>query len=166
MKFYRYTSYVEPRNIFGIPGLFSGCSVIESVRVSSVKCFFEQSCLNMVMEMLRQSEAPSIGTPILASDSSQRYSPDTSMGIVIDALMVDRWNESVEYSEYYNRCKPQQCSYTITTRGNLLYIFSTITGIFGGLTIILKIISQAIVTAVRNRKRSQTENANTSGKFQ
>ena len=165
MKFYTYSNFYQPRTTFNIPGLFAGCSVIESVRLSSVKCFFEQSCLKMVMQFLGKSRASPIATPILPSDSSQQYSPDTSMGTVIDALMVDRWNDSVDYKQYYHRCKPRQCSYTITTRGNVLYIFSTIIGIFGGLTIILKIVSQAIVTVVRNRKRTQTESANNAGKL-
>ena len=118
------------------------------------------------MELMRQTGAPPIDRSFLASDSSQQYPPDTSMSVVIDALMIDRWDDSVEYKQYFSRCKPLQCSYTITTRGNALYIFSTIIGVFGGLAVSLKMFSKVLVMAVRYRKRPQTGNANAAGKLQ
>ena len=163
LKFYRYVQYFPARIIVAIPNLFSGCSAIESVRLSSLICFFNQSCVNMIMELLTEEWERLPDTPILPSNVSQ-YSPDALMGTIIDNLMVDQWNENVQYKRYYNQCKPFQCSYTVTTRGSLVYILSTIIGIFGGLTVTLKIISQTIVTTVRNRMRSQTGNTNTTGK--
>lgn len=155
--------YFSPRVIFTIPKLFSGCSAIESVRLSSLKCFFNQSCLNIMAELLSEGWTRPPDMPILASTGSQ-YLPDAFMGTVIDNLMVDQWNENVEYKRFYNQCKPLECSYTVTTRGNFLYILSTITGIFGGLTVIVKIFSKTIVETVRNRMRPQRANTNMAGK--
>ena len=163
MKFYEGGVLSWEDHNVSIPQLFSGCSIIDSVRMSALMCFFNQSCLNGIMEVVSQYTTSTIHTPILAPNPS-RYSTDTLMGTVIDNLMVDRWNDYVDYDRYYSQCKPFQCSYIVTTRGNLLYIFSTIVGIIGGLTIILKLFSKLFVTTVRNRMRSSTENANITGK--
>jgi hypothetical protein len=163
MKFYEGGLLSWEDHNVSIPQLFSGCSVIESVRMSGLTCFFNSSCLNGIMKVLSQYANSTITTPILASNPG-RYLLDTLMGTVIDNLMVDRWNDNVDYDRYYSRCKPLQCSYIVTTRGNLLYIFSTIVGIVGGLTTLLKLFSKIFVTIVRNRMRSSTGNATITGK--
>ena len=163
MKFYTQDawSWVDPN--FIVPELFSGFSVVDSVRISALLCFFSQSCVNRTVELLSQDATLTIATPSLAINTSQ-YSPDTLMRTVIDDLMIDRWNDEIDYERYYSQCKPLQCSYTIAMRGNLLYIFSIIVGIFGGLTIFLKLLSKIIVTIVRNRMRSSIERNTVTGK--
>ena len=163
MKFYSRSNLRRGKLIFIVPKLFSGCSIIQSVRLSSLTCFFNLSCLNKIMKLLSRDAVLSMATPLFVSNVSQ-YSANTSMGTAIDELMVDRWNEHIEYNDYYDQCKPRQCSYTTSTRGNLFYIFSTIVAILGGLSITLKIFSNIIVTAVRNRMRLRTENTDIAGK--
>ena len=164
MKFYRNLIGANGKCIFAIPKFYSGCFTIESVRLSSIGCFFNQFCLDDVIELLSENNPLPMNTPILVSNTSS-YLPDTLLGTIIDNLMVDRWNEHFDYRRYYNRCKPLQCSYTVTTRGDLFYVFSTIAGVYGGLIVILKIVTQTIVTTVRNRWRPQTDKTGRMGEI-
>lgn len=136
---------------------------MDSVRLSSIECFFNESCMNIVMELLTEYLAPSFNISILLFNSS-RFVSSTKMSYVIDALMIDQWNLDISYKNYYNQCEPLQCSYTYTTRGDLLYILSTIFGIFGGLIIVLKVLVRIIVRSIRNRIKRPTVNSNTIGR--
>lgn len=98
----------------------------------------------------------SIETPVLSFETS-RFSADTPLGVMIDELMVDQWNVALNYSAYYQQCQPLQCSYTSMVDGTLLYVLSTIVGLFGGLVTILKIFVPSIVRFARNRMRARPE---------
>ncbi len=45
------------------------------------------------------------------------------------------------YERYYAACKPLSCTYSISDRANLLFIISAIIGLFGGLSVLLKLIT-------------------------
>lgn len=163
MKFYTPSSFSQPTVVFAIPNLFIGCSTIDSVRLSSVECFFNQSCLNRTRELASGLPPLIMDTPVLMISNS-RFLPNTLLGLFMEELMVDQWNVKIEYEKYYNQCHPLQCSYTFTTRGGILYVVSTIIGILGGLIIILKIVVETVVKLIRNQIRSRTDNTNTRGK--
>ena len=164
MKFYVDLAFLPPLLVFSVPNLFIGCSAIDSVRLSSVECFINQSCLNRTRELVNRPSPPlTIDTPILMINGS-RFLPNTSLDTVINELMVDQWNVNIEYKQYYNECHPVQCSYTFRTRGGILYIISTIIGIFGGLIVILKIVVKIIIKLIRNQIRSRMANTHTGGK--
>ena len=164
MKFYVNIANSPPLVIFTVPNLFLGCSAIDSVRLSSIECFFNQSCLNMTKKLSSIPSVPlTIDTPILMMNSDRFFS-NTSLDVIINELMIDQWNVNIEYKQYYNECHPLQCSYTFTTRGGILYIISTIIGMFGGLIVILKIVVKIIIKLIRNQIRTRMENTHTRGK--
>ncbi len=163
MKFYTEIYGSQPIIRFSIPNLFVGCSAIDSVRLSSIECFYDQLCLNEIRKWITGLSPITMDTPVLIINGS-RFLSNTLLGIVINELMVDQWNVNIEYEQYYNQCYPVQCSYTFTTRGGIFYIVSTIIGIFGGLVVILKIVVQIIVKFIRNKIRARIENTNTTGK--
>ena len=59
---------------------------------------------------------------------------------MINRLMVEAWNWSAVYENYYNRCQPVMCTYTVITRNDAIYIVTTMFGLIGGLMNILKIV--------------------------
>ncbi|UJR06721.1 hypothetical protein I4U23_011010 [Adineta vaga] len=143
--------------------LFQTNTIAEFKRCLSIIDLHTQSNLipddSNVIKLAIGSKRLTMDTPILKINDS-RFSPNTSLNIVINELMVDQWNVKIEYEQYYNQCHPQQCSYTFTTRGGIFYILSTIIGIFGGLITILKIVVKIIVKLIRKKIRSRIENTN------
>ena len=77
--------------------------------------------------------------------------------------MIETWNTHIQYNQYYKQCAPEQCTYTFTSRDNLLHVFTTLVGLFGGLSVVLKIIVPAVVHWIRNRMRSRSGIHNMTG---
>jgi beta-lactamase regulating signal transducer with metallopeptidase domain len=66
--------------------------------------------------------------------------------------MVEEWNSSIMYENYFNECEPTECTYTHQTKNNILYIITTIIGLIGGLTTALKLIVPRLVMLARKKK--------------
>ncbi|UJR12142.1 hypothetical protein I4U23_016319 [Adineta vaga] len=80
-------------------------------------------------------------------------------------MMIESWNDNVSYNQYYAQCAPKHCSYFITSRNNALYVFTTMIGLFGGLSVALKILVPLIVGWIRNKMRVRTETINVTNSF-
>ncbi len=62
--------------------------------------------------------------------------------------MVEQWNSSIVYDNYYNEWQPQECIYTYKTKNSIIYIITTIIGLIGGLITVLKLIVSRHVKCV------------------
>ncbi|CAF3388423.1 unnamed protein product [Rotaria sp. Silwood1] len=74
--------------------------------------------------------------------------------------MIEQWNRTITYESYFNACQPTQCTYSYTSRNDIIYILTTFFGLTGGLITILKFISPFIVKLekrVYERKISELE---------
>jgi hypothetical protein len=141
--FYRYPNAAS---LFDVPGFYIGCYVLDSLLQSTLICFYSQSCLNELTFHI----SPSVPMNITALDASlsTQYSVNSTIQELVDHLMIEEWNVSTMYETYYNECQPTQCSYTIETRNNIIYIVTTLFGIAGGLTTVLKLVVPRFVTFV------------------
>jgi hypothetical protein len=94
---------------------------------------------------------------VTALDASlpSQYSPNTTIKELLDTLMIEEWNTTQMYDQYYNECQPIQCSYSISTHNDIIYIVTTIIGIVGGLVTVLKLVVPRLVKFVMHciRKR-------------
>jgi hypothetical protein len=82
-----------------------------------------------------------------------QYSPTSTVQEIINNLMIDYWNASPIYERYYNECQPIQCIYTYETRNDLIYIVTTLFGIAGGLTTVLKLILPRLINLLRKKQQ-------------
>lgn len=71
---------------------------------------------------------------------------------ITDQLMVEQWNSSIMYDNYYNQCQPSQCIYTYKTKNSAIYIVTTIIGLIGGLITCLRFVVPRLVMFVRMKK--------------
>jgi hypothetical protein len=62
--------------------------------------------------------------------------------------MVEQWNRSIMYDRYYNECQPTECTYTHETKNSIIYIFTTLFGLTGGLTAALKLLVPRLVNFI------------------
>ncbi|CAF1426089.1 unnamed protein product [Rotaria sordida] len=167
ISLYNYTSYstVYPLGIlFNIPNMYKSCFNMQSLLLSSLECFFERTCFDPIQEKINANTLYylMINGSVLLTNST-RFSPKTTVEEMINELMIERWYENVRYEEYYQQCAPEQCSYLLTFHNNALYIVAIVIGLFGGLSVALKIIVPIIVHWIRNRMRPQVTPTDVSG---
>jgi hypothetical protein len=84
---------------------------------------------------------------VTALDSSllSNYSVNSTIKDLVNSLMIEQWNALPIYGNYYNECQPTQCTYTVETRNDVIYIVTTLSGIAGGLTTILEVVVPRMV---------------------
>jgi hypothetical protein len=136
--------------LFRVPNFYTGCYIIESLLQSSLQCFYNQTCIDKLQSYFQVSSIMDV-TALNVSLSVQFFENSTIEDI-IDQLMVEEWNSSSMYDNYYSECQPKQCSYTLTTKNSAIYIVTTVIGLIGGLITVLKLIVPRLVIFVRKRK--------------
>ncbi|CAF5189944.1 unnamed protein product, partial [Rotaria sp. Silwood1] len=75
---------------------------------------------------------------------NSRFYPNTTISEIVSQAFVEDWINSTNYTSYYERCAPSQCTYTIRKRLNI-DILAKMLGFYGGLVIILEIILPLLV---------------------
>jgi hypothetical protein len=175
---YNYTKYEDNlalHVLFNVSSMFAGCFSIQSLLQSSLECLFNQTWVSTVEERLNNItidvpvfeslNLPPINVSILQTTSTQ-FSPKTPVQELVNVMMIeiDKWGEKIDYKQYYKQCAPKFCFYSFTSRSDALYVFTTIVGLFGGLSVALKIIVPLIVGWIRNKMRPRVETVSTAGK--
>jgi hypothetical protein len=146
-------------DLFDVPGFFVGCSMIEALLPSTLECFYSQPCIDQLQSYLNISSRMNV----IALDASlpSQYTENTTIEELVNSLMIEQWNLSTTYENYYNECRPLQCTYILETRNNVVYIVTTL---FGGLTTTLKFILPRLIKLIR-KKRQQQQQQPTTGKI-
>jgi hypothetical protein len=137
--------------IMDIPGFKVGCLVTEFLFQSTLECFYNQQCIDEIINY--RYFPPSISVQPLDLSLFSQYSPTSTVQEIINNLMIDYWNASPIYERYYNECQPIQCIYTYETRNDLIYIVTTLFGIAGGLTTVLKLILPRLINLLRKKQQ-------------
>ena len=146
---------------WSVPGFYVSCFILEALRASNLQCFFDQSCLDELQAKLQSNVTMELAP--LASSITDRYDPTTAIGMVIDALMVQRWNWSISHASYYEKCLPNECSYTISKRNSLLSLLITMISTLGGLITAHKLIIPKAVNLVARCMRRRNRTVNSTG---
>jgi hypothetical protein len=77
--------------------------------------------------------------------------------------MIDEIVSVIRYDQYYSKCHPNYCSYSYTHRFDILFIITTLIGVFGGVTLVLKLTAPLFAIIILSRKtRVQFNNHETS----
>ncbi|CAF0944231.1 unnamed protein product [Rotaria sordida] len=134
--------------IYPVPTLYVGCSMVQAVLRSTLECFFNQTCFDAFKEQNIYLQLLNVS---ILQESKTRFSSKTMIGTLVDELMIERWNEQINFSRYYTQCASPQCSYTLILRNNVLSITTTVVGLLGGLSVALRLTIPFFVNAIRNR---------------
>jgi len=148
-----------------IIGLKMGCSPTQSMHISTLECFYDEFCVNLLRKYTNLTTEV---RPLSVANS--QYSINTTIYELIENLFVEQWETSVNYSLYYHQCSPSICSYTYVRYFNIVYLITILLGFQGGLTVILLWISPKIVRILmqilnkirNNRIQIHAVNSNTS----
>ncbi|CAF1287551.1 unnamed protein product [Adineta ricciae] len=146
-------TYPVSMPLFKVPNFYIGCYVIESLLQSTLQCFYDQNCIDTVISYVTYS--PPIAVTALNSSLPSNYLINTTFNDILQNLMIEQWNSSVNHEDYYKQCHPAECTYIYETRNDLLYIITTLIGLIGGLSTGLRILVPFVVKLIRRKKRQQ-----------
>ena len=144
-----------------INGLTLGCNPMEGVLHSSLECLYDNACVQMILLAVRyysvilgnSFQSPNI--TLLNETALQKFKRDTIILEIVEGLMVDRWDLSISFESYFSQCRPIVCIHTFTQRFNLLNTITTVTGLAGGLSIVLRILVPLVMKSIRRKKLKQ-----------
>jgi hypothetical protein len=136
-----------------IMGLKIGCTPTETFLASTLACFYNSSCIRLIYDQLNYNDSISMPLSINAS----RFSTNTPIIDLVNKLFIENWTITINYSSYFDQCKPSLCSYTYIEQVNLFYTVTVILSLYGGLTLILQwlspIIIRLLITIYQCRKK-------------
>jgi hypothetical protein len=143
-----------------VPGFVVGCYAVESILQSTFECFYNSSCLNIILNYF-----PHINrNDIKPLDINQtQYSFDTNIGTLVNNLFIENWTLVTSFTEYYNKCAPALCQYTYSKRNNAIYVITKLLGLYGGLVIVLRFCIPRII--IWRYRRVTIERRNSIRKF-
>jgi hypothetical protein len=154
--------YSEPN--ITVPGLVVGCYSIDSLLLSNLKCFYDEHCIQLVIENY-DFDVVGLVRPLNnrarhiqpLRDENSRFSPNTTISEIFSQLFVENWTNSSNFTAYYNRCAPAQCTFTIQERFDTAYMLTIMLGFYGGLSAILDIILPPLVYFIIKRWSKRTQ---------
>ena len=117
-----------------------GCTPSESFLASTLQCFYNQSCLDLIQTHTNYNFSI---TPLQTSNSS--FSKNTTIDELKRNLFIESWSTDVNYSSYYEQCSPSICFYISVKRFNIFSIIAVVLGFQGGLSIVLKWICPKLI---------------------
>jgi hypothetical protein len=141
--------------IFTVPNFYRGCYVIESLLQSTLECFYDQECIDELQSFMLYTL--SSNPRALNASLSSLYFVNSSIKELVDKLMIEQWDVSPLYETYYNECRPTQCTYKLETNNDIIYIITTLFGVAGGLSTVLKIIIPRLIKLVRKKRGQQQQ---------
>ncbi|CAF2840226.1 unnamed protein product [Rotaria sp. Silwood2] len=124
-----------------LKGMRMGCTPSQSFLVSTLECFYDQSCLDLIQHYTNYENSL---TPLSTTNLSH-FSQNTTIGELINNLFIEQWSTQINYASYYQQCSPSICSYTSIEKFNTFHTITVVLGIQGGLTIVLKWICPKLV---------------------
>ncbi|CAF0797863.1 unnamed protein product [Adineta ricciae] len=148
---YAHPYLTQPVNILGF---YHGCTIIEGLLRSDLRCLYNHRCLDLLLSGLAfptKGVHVKFPTPLTWIRSPNNVSVET----LVDALMVESWYSTISYANYFEQCNPT-CSYEkmenrwkYETIG-IIFIVSLIIGsILPVLKLIISIITNLILFCIR-----------------
>ncbi|CAF3963028.1 unnamed protein product, partial [Adineta steineri] len=126
---YTVINYPNFTKMFPLPGLYTGCYIIESLLQSSLQCFYDQACVDNLKIYL--GSPTFINVTALDISLSSQFLENSTVADVLEQLMIEEWKNSSMYENYYGECQPSRCSYTVTSKNSVIYIVTTLIGLIG-----------------------------------
>ncbi|CAF1496550.1 unnamed protein product [Adineta ricciae] len=120
-----------------LPGLIVDCLPIQTTFLSTLECFYNRTCLNRLLSFYLKQ----INVTVLNQFVPSRFNQTTKIEFLLNELFIEEVHFKINYNKYYFQCKPSLCHYIQRHRFNSIYILTTLFGLLGGLTAVLRFIT-------------------------
>ena len=133
---------------FVIPGMFQTWFPLQSVFMSTLECFYNDTCFSRITELINSTLSSTNFTTLKSSSLSSNISQYDQIESLANNLFIHSWYNESSFESYFNRCHPVKCHYTYETRLHLIYIVTIIVGLIGGINIVLRLLLPLVVKSV------------------
>ena len=141
-----------------VKGLKIGCTPTESLRTSNLECFYDSTCLNILLNHINTTST--LNSLTILNNTQSRFAKNATVAELVNQLFIERWITSKDYYTYFNKCSPLSCYYSYTQKFNLLYTVTILLGLQGGLGVVLKWLCpklvRLLVHILKSLKKSST----------
>ncbi|UJR12721.1 hypothetical protein I4U23_016895 [Adineta vaga] len=137
-----------------------GCTPLESLLASTLDCFYSFECIELLLNYFPNLNQTHFNLNNSILSSNYKNIPITNY---LNIFFIENWSLEIDYSFYFNQCSPSICTYTRNHRTNLSYAITLFISLYGGLTIILRLISSFFIKILfkfKNHQNNQTNNFN------
>ncbi|CAF4119757.1 unnamed protein product, partial [Adineta steineri] len=128
-----------------IPGMIQTRSPLRSVLLSTLECFYNDTCLSWIRNEIDSRISPTNFSTLNLSLLAENESQYDRIQILVDKIFIQSFNYQISYESYFNQCHPIRCQYTYQNRFDIMYIITTITSLLGGLNFILRLLIPSII---------------------
>ena len=138
-----------------ISGWKGGCLPVNTHLDSTLECFYNSNCLNIIIESNNK-------IPKSLNKSQGKYSISTNVLTLLSKLFIEQWNSTFSYKNYIKKCSPFLCTYSYEHRSHFIQIVTTFFSVIGGLYTGIYLFVQQIILRLliwkkkRKRKRQIT----------
>ncbi|CAF3980042.1 unnamed protein product [Rotaria sp. Silwood1] len=109
----------------------------------------DADCFSILMNYTKQSYFQNIEYPswfdvhpLVYDPTLSRYPPNTSISMIVEEMMIEKWNPSYSYYQFYKLCAPTYCTYSQRIRTNtIIEVIIILVSMFRGLTVSLHLIT-------------------------
>ncbi|CAF4202656.1 unnamed protein product, partial [Adineta steineri] len=128
-----------------------GCLPVNAILLSTLECFYNQTCLNQLISFFPTNEK------FLAMNFSEqsRFAINSTVQMIVDELMIEQWITNISYDKYFKQCAPNLCTYTKNEKYTFTFILTKIISLLGAFTLVLGFIIQLIVRFIRRFPRTE-----------
>jgi len=99
--------------------------------------------------------------PLVSNPQLTRFFPNTSMGDILKNIMIEKWNPSFSYKQFYEACAPSYCTYSQKIHTKTFFeVIIAMMSIIAGLTVSLRLITPYLVKfifSVTKRRQQQQQ---------
>jgi hypothetical protein len=97
---------------------------------------------------------------ILDRDIPSRFPMNNSVETMMKELLLEDWTKKISYDDFFQKCAPLFCTYTVEQRFDAFFVIVTMIGLYGTLNKGLRIILPVLVTLIlflwrKTRHRTQ-----------
>jgi hypothetical protein len=135
-----------------IPGFVAGCLPVNSLLLSTLECFYSQTCLNELLSFFPTTKR---FTAMIASKKSH-FKSNSTIKTIVDRLMIEEWIPNISYDKYYAQCAPILCTYSKHERHDFLFVLTRLIRLLGGLTVIFGLIIPILIRFIRRPRNVES----------
>ncbi|CAF1147616.1 unnamed protein product [Adineta steineri] len=139
------TMIAKTAKTFNIPGMFQTWFPLQSVLISTLECFYNDTYFAEIIRLIDRRISSNNFSTLQLSLLSSNDSQYDQINVLANKLFVQSWNNESSYQSYFNQCHPLTCQYSYQSRFNIIYVITTIVGLLGGLSIVLRLIIPPVI---------------------
>ncbi|CAF1186952.1 unnamed protein product [Adineta steineri] len=139
---------IEDSLAWPIPGMSTGCYPGFTLLLSTLECFYNQTCVNKLISYFPTSDK----FKVMIINNESLYKPTSTVQSIIDKLMIEDWIMNISYDKYYSECAPSSCTYLKIFRRDFGYVLKKLISSLSSLTLILGLIIPFVIGFIMKRR--------------